>query len=67
MVLRISPLRVLDNVSAAARGDIVFVTVPFGAHTPTLESIKDAVQGKVLVDVTGAVGTSARGAGAGFP
>ena len=24
----------------------------FGAHTPTLESIKDAVQGKVLVDVT---------------
>jgi len=46
------PIEGLDNVSAAERGDIVFVTVPFGAHTPTLESIKDAVQGKVLVDVT---------------
>jgi NADPH-dependent F420 reductase len=46
------PIEGLDNVSAAQRGDIVFVTVPFGAHTPTLESIKDAVQGKVLVDVT---------------
>ena len=42
----------MDNVAAAERGDIVFVTVPFGAHTPTLESIKNAVQGKVLVDVT---------------
>ena len=42
----------LDNVSAAKRGDIVFVTVPFGAQTPTLESIKSVIQGKVLVDVT---------------
>ena len=42
----------MDNVAAAERGDIVFVTVPFGAHTPTLESIREAVQGKVLVDVT---------------
>ena len=42
----------MDNVAAAERGDIVFVTVPFGAHTPTLESICQAVQGKVLVDVT---------------
>ena len=42
----------MDNVEAAERGDIVFVTVPFGAHTPTLESIREAVQGKVLVDVT---------------
>ena len=42
----------MDNVAAAERGDVVFVTVPFGAHTPTLESIREAVQGKVLVDVT---------------
>ncbi len=42
----------MDNVAAAERGDIVFVTVPFGAHTPTLESIRDAVEGKILVDVT---------------
>ena len=41
-----------DNVATAQQGDIVFVTVPFGAHQPTLESIRDAVQAKVLVDVT---------------
>ena len=42
----------MDNAAAAERGDIVFVTVPFGAHTPTLESIRHVVQGKVVVDVT---------------
>ena len=41
-----------DNMATAQQGDIVFVTVPFGAHQPTLESIRDAVQGKVVVDVT---------------
>ena len=42
----------MDNAAAAERADIVFVTVPFGAHTPTLESIRHVVQGKVVVDVT---------------
>lgn len=41
-----------DNVATAQQGDIVFVTVPFGAHQPTLDSIRDDVQGKVVVDVT---------------
>lgn len=41
-----------DNAATAQQGDIVFVTVPFGAHQPTLEGIRDAVQGKVVVDVT---------------
>ena len=41
-----------DNVATAQQGDIVFVTVPFGAHQPTLYSIRDDVQGKVVVDVT---------------
>ena len=41
-----------DNAATAQQGDIVFVTVPFVAHQPTLESIRDAVQGKVVVDVT---------------
>jgi 8-hydroxy-5-deazaflavin:NADPH oxidoreductase len=47
-----SPITGADNVVTAQQGDIVFVTVPFGAHQPTLESIRDAVQGKVVVDVT---------------
>ena len=42
----------MDNAAAAERGDIIFVTVPFGAHTPTLESIRHVVQGKIVVDVT---------------
>ena len=42
----------MDTAAAAERGDIVFVTVPFGAHTPTLESIRHVVQGKIVVDVT---------------
>ena len=41
-----------DNVATAQQGEVVFVTVPFGAHQPTLESIRDAVQGKVVVGVT---------------
>jgi NADPH-dependent F420 reductase len=42
----------LDNVAAATQGDIVVMTVPFGHHAGTLESVKAAVQGKIFVDVT---------------
>ncbi len=41
-----------DNLAAATKADIVIVTVPFGHQASTLESIKDAVQGKIVVDVT---------------
>ena len=41
-----------DNVSAAQAAEIVVLTVPFGAQEPTLNSVKDAVQGKLLIDVT---------------
>ena len=42
----------LTNAEAAAQGDLVVMTVPFGAHRATLESVKDLVQGKILIDVT---------------
>lgn len=45
-------LRGMDNASAAAAADLVVLTVPYQAHQPILESIKDATQGKILVDVT---------------
>lgn len=45
-------LRGMDNASAAAAADLVVLTVPYQAHQPILESIKDAAQGKILVDVT---------------
>ncbi|MEM6484835.1 MAG: NADPH-dependent F420 reductase [Pseudomonadota bacterium] len=42
----------LANVDAAARGDVVVVTVPFGSQKDTLLSIASEVQGKTVVDVT---------------
>jgi hypothetical protein len=39
-----------DNVGAAASGDIVVLAVPFGSHEATLLEVKDAVQGKIVVD-----------------
>jgi len=42
----------LTNPEAAAQADIVVLTVPYAAHRATLESVKDVVQGKLLIDVT---------------
>lgn len=41
-----------DNVWAARGADVVLLSVPYEAHRTTLQSIKDAVEGKVLVDMT---------------
>jgi 8-hydroxy-5-deazaflavin:NADPH oxidoreductase len=40
------------NFEAAKAADMVVLTVPFSAHRVTLENIKDALMGKILVDVT---------------
>jgi NADPH-dependent F420 reductase len=44
------------NPEAAARGEVVVLTVPYAAHEETLKDIREAVRGKVLVDVTVPVG-----------
>src|SRR3990170_8140876 len=36
------------NVSAAAGGDVVMMTVPYASHDATLESIREQVQGKIF-------------------
>jgi NADPH-dependent F420 reductase len=41
-----------DNLSAARQAELVILTVPWSAQLPTLESVKDALSGKILVDVT---------------
>jgi NADPH-dependent F420 reductase len=41
-----------DNVAACNHAELIVVTVPYSAHRPTFESIKDAVGDKVLVDIT---------------
>ena len=40
------------NAEAAAACDIAVLTVPFAAQKPTLTDVKDALAGKILVDVT---------------
>jgi NADPH-dependent F420 reductase len=42
----------MDNVSAAAGADLVVLSVPYSAHKDTLESVKEQLSGKTLVDVT---------------
>jgi 8-hydroxy-5-deazaflavin:NADPH oxidoreductase len=42
----------MDNLEAAQQANIVVLTVPYAAHRATLEGVKDAVQGKLLIDVT---------------
>jgi len=42
----------MANEDAAKAADIVTMTVPFGHHQSTLESIKPMLAGKILVDVT---------------
>ena len=42
----------MSNPMAAKEANIVVLTVPYAAHRDTLESVKDALHGKILVDVT---------------
>ena len=43
------------NVEAAGQADIVFVTVPYVGHRQTLESVRDQLAGKIVVDVVAPV------------
>ena len=47
-----SAVQGMDNVSAAQAAEIVVLTVPYSAHQPTIESVREACQGKIFVDVT---------------
>lgn len=42
----------MENLAAAQAADIVAMTVPFSHHGTTLELVKPALQGKILIDVT---------------
>lgn len=41
-----------SNLDAAQSADIAVLTVPYAAHRETLEGVKDALKGKLLIDVT---------------
>ncbi|CAM9122252.1 unnamed protein product [Phaeothamnion confervicola] len=42
----------MDNLEAAKACNIAILTVPFANQKSTLESVRDALAGKILVDVT---------------
>ena len=42
----------MSNLEAAKQANIVVLTVPYAAHRATLESVKDVLKGKILIDVT---------------
>jgi len=41
-----------SNLEATQLAEIVVISVPYAAHRETLESVKDALKGKLLIDVT---------------
>lgn len=41
----------LGNLAAVQQCDIAVLTVPFAAHAETLHGLKEALQGKLLIDV----------------
>ena len=45
-------VRGTDNLSAAEEGDLVVLTVPYAFQRATLEAVRGALQGKILVDCT---------------
>ncbi len=45
-------VRAMENLAATEAADLVVLTVPFGHQLSTLEYVKSALQGKILVDVT---------------
>ena len=45
-------VQAMENLAAARAADIVTLTVPFGHQASTLERVKPALQGKILIDVT---------------
>jgi NADPH-dependent F420 reductase len=45
-------VRAADNFAAAQAADIVVLTVPFSHQSATLEQVKPALKGKILIDVT---------------
>jgi 8-hydroxy-5-deazaflavin:NADPH oxidoreductase len=47
-----SYLQGMDNLTAAQEATIAVLTVPYEAHASTLEALKDALHGKIVVDVT---------------
>lgn len=42
----------MSNLEAAQNSDLIVLTVPYIAHRKTIEWVKEALKGKILIDVT---------------
>lgn len=51
-----------DNAGCARRSDIVVIAVPWEGHAKTLESLKDELAGKLVVDCVNPLGFDKKGA-----
>lgn len=51
-----------DNAGAAAAGDIVIVAVPWEGHGELLESLREQLRGKIVVDCVNPLGFDKQGA-----
>ncbi|MEV6795535.1 NADPH-dependent F420 reductase [Streptomyces sp. NPDC051320] len=51
-----------DNAACARRSDIVIVAVPWEGHAKTLESLRDELSGKLVVDCVNPLGFDKKGA-----
>ena len=47
-----TPADAMENADAAAAGDIVVLTVPAEHQVSTLQTVRDGLTGKILIDVT---------------
>jgi len=54
-------VRGADNMTCASESDVVLVAVPWDAHASTLESVRDAVAGKIVIDCVNPLGFDRQG------
>ncbi len=53
--LRISTIQGYSNRDAAARSQVVLLSIPFEGMQPILEDIRDAAQGKIIINIASAL------------
>ncbi|GAA3983487.1 NADPH-dependent F420 reductase [Actinomadura viridis] len=56
------PVRGAENPVAAGEADVVVVAVPWDGHKATLESLREELTGKIVVDCVNPLGFDKRGA-----
>lgn len=51
-LLNLDTIRGMENVAAANAAELVVLTVPYANHAAIIDTVRDAVQGKIVIDVT---------------